>query len=71
MGQQLGANPLSEHIWDTSKHFPENLTTVFKSPSIVKSEKIFWFLTTLVAFVIAHMLSIMQTGFLMANTCVH
>ena len=35
------------------------------------SAKLFWFLTTLVAFAIAYMLSIMQTGFLMANTCVH
>ena len=44
--------------------FSENLTTVFKSPYIAKSEKLFWFLTTLIAFVIAYIFSIIQTGFL-------
>ena len=47
--------------------FLENLTTVFKSPYMPKLEKLFWFLTTLIAFFIAHIISIMRRGFLMAN----
>ena len=43
--------------------FPENLTSMFKSPYIAKSEKPFWFLTTLTAFVIAYVFSMIRTGF--------
>ena len=50
---------------------PENLKPVFKSPPIAKSERRFWFLTTFIAFVIACIISMMRTGFLMASTCVH
>ena len=42
-----------------------------KFDRIAKSEKLFWFFTTLIAFVIAYIISKMRTGFLMANTCVH
>ena len=42
-----------------------------KSDQIPKSEKHFWFFTTLIVFVIAYVISMMRTGFLMANTCVH
>ena len=42
-----------------------------ESDGIAKSEMLFWFLTTLIAFVITCIISIMRTGFLMANTCVH
>ena len=42
-----------------------------KADGIAKSEKHFWFLTTLIAFVIAYIISVMQTGFLMAKTCFH
>ena len=42
-----------------------------KSDQIAKSEKLHWFLTTLIAFVIAFSISVMQTSFFMANTCVH
>ena len=42
-----------------------------KSDQIAKSEKRFSFLTTLIAFVIAYIISVMRTGFLMADTCVH
>ena len=42
-----------------------------KSDEIPKSEKHFWFFTTLIVFVIAYVISMMRTGFLMANTCVH
>ena len=38
-----------------------------KSDGIEKSEKLFWFLRTLIAFVIAYIITMMQTGFLMAN----
>ena len=38
---------------------------------IAKSEKLLWFLTTLIAFVTAYIISMMWTGFLIANTCVH
>ena len=59
MEQQLGGKlPLTEHIWDISKQ------SSWKSNSsvyIAKSEKLFWFLTTLIAFVIAYIFSIMQT----------
>ena len=41
-----------------------------KSERIAKSEKLFWFLTILIAFVIAYIFSIMRAGFSMANTCV-
>ena len=40
-----------------------------KADGIAKSEKHFWFLTTLIAFVITYIISMMQTGFLMAKTC--
>ena len=36
---------------------------------IVKLEKLFWFLMSLIAFAVAYIISMMQTGFLMA-TCV-
>ena len=42
-----------------------------KSDRIAKSEKLFWFHTTLIAFVIVYIISMMNTGFLKANTCVH
>ena len=42
-----------------------------KSDRIAKSEKRFWFFTALIAVVIAYIVSMMRTGFLMANTCVH
>ena len=42
-----------------------------KSDRIVKSEKLFWFLLTLIAFVVAYIILMMQTDFLMANACVH
>ena len=42
-----------------------------KFDRIAKSEQLFWFLMTLTALVIAYVISMMQTGFLMANTCVH
>ena len=42
-----------------------------KSKRIVKLEKPFWYLTTLIAFVVAYIISITQTGFLMANASVH
>ena len=35
-----------------------------KSDPIAKSEKCFWFLVTFIAFVIAYIISMMQTGFL-------
>ena len=35
-----------------------------KSDPIAKSEKRFWFLMTFIAFVIAYIISMMQTGFL-------
>ena len=38
-----------------------------KSDQIAKSEKLFWFLTTLIAFALAYIISIMGTGFLMAK----
>ena len=41
------------------------------SDRITKSEKLFWFLTTLIDFVMANIISMMQTGFLMASTYVH
>ena len=44
---------------------------MFKSPEIAKSEKSFWFFTTLIAFVTADFFSMMRAVFLMANTCVH
>ena len=42
-----------------------------KFDEIANIEKLFWFLTTWIAFVIAYFVSMMRTGFLMANTCVH
>ena len=39
-----------------------------KSDRIPKSEKRFWFFTTLIAFVIAYVISVMLAGFLRANT---
>ena len=42
-----------------------------KSDLIAKSEKLLWFLTTLIAFVIAYIVSMMWTGFLIANMYVH
>ena len=36
-----------------------------------KIRETFWFRTTLIAFILAYIVSIMWTGFLMANTCVH
>ena len=38
---------------------------------MAKSENLCWFLTTLIAYVRAYIISIMRTGFSMANTCVH
>ena len=35
-----------------------------------KQEKLFWCFVTLIAFVIAYNVSIVQTGFLIANMCV-
>ena len=61
MGQQLGGKlHLMERILDILKHFPKNLTTVFESPYIAKSENYF---TTLIAFVKAYIFSILRTGF--------
>ena len=42
-----------------------------KSDRIAKSEKLFWFLNTLIAFVIACIVLMMRIGFLMSKTCVH
>ena len=42
-----------------------------KSDRIAKLEKLFWFYTTLIAFVIAYIISMMWTGFLMVNMHVH
>ena len=48
-------NCLSQNTFEIFQNiFPENLTTVFKSPYITKSEKPFWFLTIMIAFVIAY-----------------
>ena len=64
MGQQLGGKLLSQNTFEIFQTiFPENLKTVFKSSYIAKSEKLFWFLTILIAFVIAYIFSIMRTGF--------
>ena len=73
MGQQLGGKlPLTEHTFEILQNiFPENLTAVFKSSYMGKLEKLFWFLTFLIAFVIPYVSSIMRTGFLMTSTCVH
>ena len=62
MGQQLGGQlPLTNTFEIFQKNFPKNLKTVLKNPYIAKPEKLFWFLTTLIAFVIAYIFSIMQT----------
>ena len=49
--------------WNTYGIFqnicPENVTTVFKIPYLAYSEKLFWFSTTLNAFVTAYIFSIM------------
>ena len=73
MGQQLGGKFLYWNTFEVFRNlFPENRTTVFEIPYIAKSEKLlFWFLSALIAFIIAYIFSIMRTGFLMANTCVH
>ena len=42
-----------------------------KSDQIAKSEKLFWFLKALIASDVAYITSMMRTGFLMANMCVH
>ena len=42
-----------------------------KFDPIANLEKLFWFLTKLIAFVIAHIVSMMRAGFSMANTWVH
>ena len=41
-----------------------------KSDRMARSEKLFWLLTTLIAFVIACIISVIE-GSMMANTCVH
>ena len=41
-----------------------------KSDWIAKSEKLFWFLKTWIAFVIGYIISMMRTGFPLANTCI-
>ena len=47
-----------------------SVITKEKSDHLPKSEKRFWFLTTLIAFIIAYVISIMRTDFSMANKCV-
>ena len=42
-----------------------------KFDRMAKSEKLFWFLMTLIAFVITYIFSVMQTVFLMADICVY
>ena len=48
-----------------------SITAKEKSDRIAKLEKSFWFYTTLIAFVIAYIISMMWTGFLMGNMYVH